>query len=65
MEKTQVERPDIVENKHLKYLDNLKDSGTINMYDAPRMLGIDFRLTNTEAKIVTRYWMDSYLERHV
>jgi hypothetical protein len=60
-----IERPDIVENKYLKYLDNLKDSGSINMYDAPRMLGIDFDLSNREAKTIVRYWIDSYTERHV
>jgi hypothetical protein len=60
-----IERPEIVENKHLKYLDNLRDLGTMNMHGAPTVLAVDFDLDDKQAKVIVKYWMDSYMERHV
>ena len=60
-----ITRPDFVKNEHLKYLDNLRDLGTTNMFGAPDLLSIDFEIPLKEARSITKYWMDSYLERHV
>ena len=35
------------------------------MHGAPTVLALDFSLEDREAKVIVKYWMDSYMERHV
>jgi len=62
--KTKIERPDIVTDKHLVYLDNLRDSGVTNMWGASSYLERDTDLNHGDAKVVLAYWMKSFIERH-
>ena len=59
-----IDRPSIVEDNHLEYLDNLRESGQTNMYGAGAYLEREFtELSMTEAKDVLMYWMESFEER--
>lgn len=57
-------RPPFVADEHLRFLDELRESGVTNMYGAAVYLREHFVLSKTEARAVLRYWMDSYEERH-
>lgn len=58
-------RPEIVKDKHLRYLDNLREMGVTNMYGAvPYLLKVFKGLNQEEGVIVLRYWMDTFSERH-
>ena len=57
-------RPDIVEDEHLIYLDELRESGVTNMWGAASFVAREFGLDRTDSKDVLKYWMDSFEERH-
>lgn len=59
-----VERGSIVEDEHLTYLDELRESGVTNMYGAVPYLLKKFELGKREAETVLSYWMESFEERH-
>ncbi len=58
-----VERPDSVEEEHLVFLYELRDSGETNMFGAGPYLQEEFGLTQQQARVILRYWMDSFSER--
>lgn len=62
--KTKIERPAIVTDKHLVYLDTLRDSGATNMFGAGAYLVSRFNLKRAEANTILTYWMHSFEERH-
>lgn len=53
-------RPEIVTNKHLEYLDDLRESDETNMYGAGSYLQRTFSVTVKESRDILRYWMDSF-----
>lgn len=54
-------RPDFVEEAHLDYLDNLRDSSIVNMFGAVPYLLEEFSgMTQKEARQVLQYWMESF-----
>lgn len=55
-----MERPKIVEGDYLEYLDELKDSGDVNMFGAATYLAADFNLSRNEAREIVKYWMNTY-----
>jgi hypothetical protein len=55
-----MERPKIVTDEHLEFLDALRDSGETNMFGATSYLEVEFRLTQPQAKEIHIYWMKSY-----
>lgn len=57
-------RPEIVTDEHLEYLDELRESGRINMFGAASYLQSRFGLGKWEAKDVLMYWMASFDERN-
>lgn len=57
-------RPEIVEDDHLIYLDNLRESGATNMYGAGPYVQAEFGLSRAEAHEVLGYWMETFAERH-
>ena len=60
-----IERPDVVKDEHLTYLDRLRESGITNMYGARPFLMKAFKtLTQSNASKVLTYWMQSFEERH-
>lgn len=58
------ERPAIVEDDHLDYLDELRESGVTNMFGAAPYLEDEFGLSRKEAGQVLVYWMQTFSERH-
>lgn len=59
-----IERPSVVEDEHLAYLDKLRESGESNMYGARPYLQREFGLDKTTATAILTYWMESFPERH-
>ena len=52
---------ELVKQKHLTYLDNLRKSGVTNMYGAGSYLKNAFPvLTNDESSEVLSYWMNNF-----
>jgi len=47
-------------NDYKKYLDELRDSGKINMFSTVPLLEVEFGLEKTEARDILFDWMDSY-----
>ena len=60
----QIEKPKILTDKHLTYLDRLRESGVTNMYGAGEYLEKKFGMTREEANQVLSYWMKTFSERH-
>ena len=59
-----MERPSIVTDEHLEYLDGLRDSGETNMFGARPYLISEFGLGKAEGVTILSYWMSSFGERH-
>ena len=68
-----VERPTIVTDEHLEYLDELRESGDTNMYGAGSFLDAEFPElldgsrtfhSSPKARIILVYWVKSFTERH-
>ncbi len=55
---------EMLEDKHFKYLDQLRDSAVTNMYGARPYLMKEFGLTRIEAQSTLRKWMNTFEERH-
>jgi hypothetical protein len=62
--KTEIERPTIVEDEHLEYLDDLRESGATNMFGAAPWLKREFSLSPAEARAVLSYWIHTFSERN-
>ena len=58
------QRPSFCAEDHLDYLDELRDSGEINMWGAAEYLELNFALTREEAAAIWAYWTRTYKERH-
>ena len=60
-----IERPEIVKENHLLFLDDLRESGATNMFGATPYIQDEFpELSKKEAKDILLYWMTSFDERH-
>ena len=58
-----MERPNCVEDEHLEYLDELRESGATNMFGATPYLIQNFpELSKSDAKKVLFYWMENFVE---
>ena len=62
----QMERPEIVRDEHLDFLDQLRESGVTNMFGAAPHLQDAFpdELNKQDARQVLLYWMETFSERH-
>lgn len=58
------DRPAVVQEEHLLYLDRLRASGSTNMFGAPPYLTKVFGLSKADAIVVLSYWMETFSERH-
>ena len=73
-------KPDFVEDEHLEYLDDLRDSGETNMFgagayledeagayledEAGAYLEDEFNMNKHDARLTLSYWMGTFSERH-
>ena len=56
-----MERPEFISDEHLECLDELRESGEINMYGArPYLVNTFPYLTNKRASEILQYWKDSF-----
>lgn len=58
-----IKKPRIVANKHLIYLDNLRESGETNMYGAGAYVERKFMINSKDADTIVGYWMKTFGER--
>jgi hypothetical protein len=49
-----------IEEKYEEYLDELRESGSINMYGAVPFLQDEFGLDKKEAREILSAWMENY-----
>ena len=59
-----IERPRVVAEGYLEFLDDLRESGETNMFGATPYLQDEFDLSKEDARLVLQYWMKSFAERH-
>jgi hypothetical protein len=59
-----IERPAIVEDKHLEYLDALRESGETNMWGSPAYVERAFGVNKSDSRVIVKYWMDTFGQRH-
>ncbi len=59
-----IDRPEIVIQEYLDYLDELRESGVTNMFGAAPYLEGEFSLSREDARTILSYWMKSFDERH-
>lgn len=55
-----INRPEIVTNEHLEYLDELRESGVTNMFGAGEYIEQRFGIDRHNAKTILLYWMKSF-----
>lgn len=55
-----IERPEVVKDEHLEFLDDLRESAMVNMYSATPYLVENFDLSKESAKAVLCYWMETF-----
>ena len=61
---TEKEVPAKLEQKHLEYLDSLRESGITNMFGArPYLMDAFDDLSEDEAKEILQYWMRTFASR--
>ena len=53
-----------VEEMYLAFLDNVRDTGKINMMGAGTYLAEHFNLSHKESSRILQYWMNTYNQRH-
>ena len=59
-----MDKPEILEEEHLEYLDDLRESGVTNMFGAGSYLREEFGMDRKESSVILSYWMDTFSERH-
>ena len=64
MENNQIEKPEFLNEKHLVYLDKLRESGVTNMFGAGVYVQKFFKLSRDDAKQILIYWMKTFSARH-
>jgi len=58
------DRPDFVNEEHLEYLDDLRESGITNMYGAAPYVRDAFDIDLKTARDILQYWMNTFSARH-
>lgn len=54
------QRPSIVTDEHLEYLDALRESGVTNMFGARPYVENEFSVSKSDATTILSYWMRSF-----
>ena len=52
-----------ITNEHLEFLDDLRESGTTNMYGAAAYLRIEFPVSRNESMEILNHWMKTFGDR--
>jgi len=60
-----MDKPVLLTDEHLEYLDGLRKSGETNMFGAASYLQREYpNLGKHQAKQILVYWMETFGERH-
>lgn len=54
------ERPAVVEDQHLRFLDGLRESGITNMFGAAPYLVELYSVSKKDAREILSYWMQTF-----
>ena len=54
------DRPEIVNDEHLRYLGSLRESAITNMWGAGAYVQKVFKVSAKDASLITTYWMESF-----
>ena len=57
-------RPAGCTDEHLRFLDQLREGGSINMLAAAPRLASEFGLDRALSLFILKYWIATYSERH-
>ena len=55
-----IARPEVVKDEHLTFLDDIRKSAVVNMYQADAFLRVKFGLNYEDSNKVLTYWMISF-----
>lgn len=55
-----MKRPEFLTDKHIEFLDSLRESGVTNMFFAGSWLRKSFDLSKEQAGEVLAYWMENF-----
>ena len=55
-----MERPEFVTDSHLAYLDDLRESGLVNMFGSSEYIVEQFGIGKIKAREIVKYWMKSF-----
>jgi hypothetical protein len=58
-----MDKPAIVEEEHLDYLDGIRESGQVNMFGAAQYIAEAFGLSKKDSRTVLMFWMETFSER--
>jgi hypothetical protein len=58
------EAPSALQERHLLFLDELRASSCINMFEATETLQEKFNLAEEDAKAILLHWMRTFKERN-
>lgn len=61
---TKIDLPKGVEQEHLNFLDDLRDSGVTNMFGAGPYVEEMFEVDRHEARKIVKCWMETFEQRH-
>lgn len=64
MTDTETKRPDFVMDVHLRFLDELRRGGSINMFESPRALQEMFEMPRRKAIATFQYWAATFESRN-
>ena len=53
-------KPENINDEHLEFLDDLRDSGVTNMFGAGAYIEEEFGVSSKEAKEILVYWMKNF-----
>lgn len=59
-----INRPDNIEEEHLEFLDELRESGKTNMLGAGTYLQDVYCMTRNESYAVLNYWIKTFGDEH-
>lgn len=59
-----MDRPDFIEDDHLIFLDELRESGQVNMFGAASYIVDEFDVTTPQSRETLSYWMQTFNDRH-
>lgn len=60
-----MDRPKVVTDEHLEYLDQLRDIGAVNMFGAGVYLVKEFHnISKDDAAVILKYWMQTFNRRN-